>query len=114
MKLRVNKRWWQFWLPNYVYIDMEAAQWNALYKNIADEVTERYFSPQTIIDPHTHPLAVKIAGEDLDQPSAIEANEAEPWYNSEPSASDSVVTAEPDLVAKNRGNATMRERMNGQ
>lgn len=111
MKVKVTKRWWQFWLPRYLHVDLDNVIVTATIRQAFDkanqEMIDKFFKPKMDETTGLGDTYASLSNE----PSAIEANEAEPWYNSEPSESDSVVTAEPDLVAKNRGNQLMHDRL---
>jgi hypothetical protein len=115
MKLRITKQWWQFWLPKYLDAELVNEQYS--FKGIPVE-TRPDAPPGKLFmlngEPEMREPRRTGTLTDPDEPSSIEANEAEPWYNAEPSDSDSVVTVEPDLVAKNRGNNAMKERQNGE
>lgn len=102
MKVRVNKKWWQFWLPDNIDIGMlDDIVWSLVYDRMAQEMLKRQpwaNPPQSDPDPTA--------------PAAIEADEAEPWWGGDAMEDEdsSVVTAEPPIVYANRGNARMEER----
>ncbi len=99
MKVHVSKKWWQFWLPSEIDI------------NIPHGV---HFEHTPVGDNPFH----SFLGSTYDNPepnessAAIEADEAEPWYGGDAVEDEdsSVVTAEPPVVYANRGNARMEER----
>ncbi len=97
MKAQVDKKWWQFWLPKEVDIELPAP-----------------LLPDYIRQPMEDLREVNDRGVlgDIVGPSAIEADEAEPWYGGDAVEDEdsSVVTAEPPVVYANRGNARMEER----
>jgi hypothetical protein len=97
MKAKVSKKWWQFWLPSEL------------------EVSIPGFEPTMVIDPsylQSTPKGPNPFPDIANETSAIEADEAEPWYGGDAVEDEdsSVVTAEPPVVYANRGNARMEER----
>lgn len=97
MIVKVNKKWWQFWLPPSLDIDgyVDEAVTYSPYQMEELANLKMPDSPHIMVD-HT--------------PSAIEADDPEPWYNDNPTEESSVVTAEPPIVYANRGNARVNER----
>lgn len=94
MKLKVNKRWWQFWLPSELDVEY-----------IPDPAVEGMMRTEsTPIGPNPF--------YDLVSDSSVEADEAEPWYGGDTVEDEesSIVTAEPPVVYASRGNAKMAER----
>ena len=102
MKAQVNKKWWQFWLPREVDIKIPDSV-RLEHTPVSDNP---FAAGLTEIPDH-------FKGQVGDnQGSAIEADEAEPWYGGDAVEDEdgSVVTAEPPIVYANRGNARMEER----
>lgn len=96
MKVRVNKKWWQFWLPS------------ELEGHISDSVHDAV----NLTTPNATDAIINAAVNNsrlFDGPSAIEADEDIPWYGQEGEESN-VVTAEPPIVSASRGNAKVAER----
>lgn len=103
-------------MPTYVYIDPQTVEFGALYKDLNDLML-KHFHPSVDIAPGLTEIPDHFKGQIGDnQPSAIEADEAEPWYGGDAveEQDSSVVTAEPPIVYANRGNARMEERRQAQ
>lgn len=104
MKVRVNKKWWQFWLPCCLELDDEFVHFHK--KDIKSDYTLSVDLDKSIRrDGSYSGIAEELA---------IEADDSEPWYQEE--SEGNVVTAEPPIVSASRGNARLaerKERLNG-
>jgi hypothetical protein len=107
MKVRVNKKWWQFWLPSHIYLDWESVEWAAFYKDMNQEMLKHFDNGSVVLQ--TTPKGGNTFHDLANTPAAIEADEDIPWYGQEDEES-SVVTAEPPIVSASRGNAKVAER----
>jgi hypothetical protein len=97
MNVRVNKRWWQFWLPKYIDVQ-KPSYWPEDVERIlnSSSLTTRVASMA--------PSIVDTA------PYAIESDGQEPSWDNEPDEESSVITAEPPIVYASRGNAKVAQR----
>lgn len=93
MKVRVNKKWWQFWLPSE--LDVKPL--------VVREHTPVGENPWFV---DAQPPIIRPLNSEA---GAVEADEDIPWYGQEGEES-SVVTAEPPIVSASRGNAKVAER----
>lgn len=100
MKARVTKKWWQFWLPEYIEInDLDLIP-------IDNTTTVAEYGGLT-------PAAPGTVDKMLNHSAVVEANEAQPWYSDKPQqpSGGAIVEAVPDIVAKSQGNQIMHERL---
>lgn len=105
MKAKVNKKWWQFWLPQH--LDIQDPEFDGLSDLVDDGTTSAEYGGMSPAKTGTVNRMLNSS-----KGAAIEADEAEPWYGGDAVEDEdsSVVTAEPPVVYANRGNARMEER----
>ena len=107
MKLKITKRWYQFWIPKIIEVESpDDAAFRMFYADLKEKMLTLY--PDSPNGTTYNPVAQNIAGDG----EAIEADEAEPWYGGEAVEAEDggVVTAEPPIVYASRCNAKMAER----